>query len=251
MEMNSYGSQGNTLATQLHSFRAVTVKQILDAQAAVSNGHPDDPVKIDGEPADRVFVVGILRDVTARQGGTAVDLRIEDVSGTLDTLQFVSRPDTAPDFGEGTSVAEQFAERSKLGAYAICYGKFSGNRKRFTVQRVDQEVGAYQVLYHEVQALREHLAITGEIPFGSDNSHRGASAGGDVLFVDSNGTSGDIKGRVAAIIRTHDDNDDGVTTEYISRELGVDQSEVRRVINSLIDEGTAYAADDNLYRWSG
>lgn len=150
------------------SLRPVTIKQILEAEAA----HPDSAHQISGVDVSQVTFVGQVRGVNTQP--TNITYKIDDGTGSVDVKWWID-PNVSQEDGVGPA-----PETFQTDQYVRVWGRIKtyANRKHVGAHKVRPVADLNEVNYHILEASYVHLFLTRGEP-GS-----GGGADGDSMFVD-------------------------------------------------------------------
>lgn len=218
------GSQSQSRKV-LKPIRTIMVAQINQAEPSSDDG----PVLLNDYPIEYFVMCAIVKEYSE----SPKKIEVWDSTGEID-LRIPNNRELPEDIEEN------------VGKFANIYGHFRiFNGKRMTdVDRIEFNISPYQFLYHEVEAAREWYNYANILPI--DDTTLADKANEKIetkleesLFV-ADSSNEELKQRILDIIKGADENDDDASSEYISRELCLDESEWNPTLNKLANDGVIY-----------
>ncbi|KAF2255686.1 replication protein A, subunit RPA32 [Trematosphaeria pertusa] len=220
------------------SLRAVTIKQILDAQP---NG---DEFKIDGTTISQLTFVGQIRNIATQT--TNITYKLDDGTGSIEVKQW-----SDADAMEVNPIKAKLVE----GAYCRAWGKLKSfnDRKHVNAQIIRPVEDMNEVSYHLLEATAVHLYFTRGPVGGTNSASGGAAANGGQGAQTGGGAYGgaDLSGygqvakRVFQFLRESPQSNEGLHQQEIAANLGIDMAEVARAGDDLLAGGLIYTTVDD------
>ncbi|UZJ55517.1 hypothetical protein CBS101457_004837 [Exobasidium rhododendri] len=218
------------------SIRAVTVRQILNAEQA----HSEGDITVDGLEVGHVTFVGIIRNLS--RNATNISYTVEDGTGTVDVRVW----------SDNSSSELMDDDELQTDKYVRIIGhiKTFQNRRTIASGHIRAITDFNEIFYHKLDVVHTHLQIT--------KGPGGAGAGNGVKKDDMEGVQahGDILAKIDKPIQRSimsvvldlrgDDENHGVAISVIVRRMpGKSESEVRGAVDDLIGDGYLYSAEDD------
>lgn len=220
-----FASSGNAVAPKAstRSIRSVTIKQMQSLEVPLN----DEPFMLDGAPVQNVIIVGLVKNIQTAQTKTLFD--VQDVTGSAELQMFDQENMAIPIV--------------QVGQYArfFCYLRHYAGRKNFTISAIQKDFGLTYVLYHEMEALRQHLHFTGRKPL-TDGIAPPSNSAGDSVVVDP----ASLKGRIMALISAAPAYE-GVFVDTLQAELGYDGFTIKKELDELNHAGLVIPIEENCY----
>ncbi|KAH6614989.1 replication protein-like protein A 32 kDa subunit [Boeremia exigua] len=244
---SSQQSPGGRDKQQQDSLRAVTIKQIIDAQHDAST----DSFRIDGHIASQITFVAQIRNISTQTTNTTY--RLDDGTGSIEVRQWVD-PDNL-------DLNNPMRARLVEGSYCRAWGKPKSfnDRRSVNSQIVRPVEDMNEVSYHLLEATATHLYFT-RGPLGGANAGAGAAntgAGADQQGGGAGGAYGnhDLSGynsvakKVFAYLRETPQSNEGLHQQVIAANLGLESADVLRAGDDLLSGGLIYTTVDD-HTWA-
>ncbi|BDA40890.1 probable replication protein A 32 kDa subunit B [Coccomyxa sp. Obi] len=231
-----------SIATRKEGLRAVTIKQLVDANKAEHHN--------DVNSFHNVTCVGKI--TTVRESNNIVDMTIFDGSGTYVVHFYSSDVDDA--------MAQRIAEW-RPGVYVRVYGNVSDFDDNWRIQayNIRTITDFNEVTYHNLQAIFQHAHIAKGFP-GSGAAQAQPAAGGAPMAQqqgmagfggapDDIGNDGltNLQRQVLAVFEqpAHLAASDGLTVELVAQQLpDLTLKQVRDTVAFLMDNANIYTVSD-------
>lgn len=204
------------------SITPVTIKQVV---LSVAKG-PDLDFVINNVELNMVRVVGILRKVVAN--ASALDITIEDGSGSLDVRKWTDETTSAVD-------------NERFSLYLNQYVCVTGALKEFNNKKSIQQVtirpltDSNQVLYHHLSAISHHLKAQGLQP-RAKTENNGLFVQNDALL---------LRDQVLLVIKDLSlAMQEGVPIQLIAQKLNTTDDAVELECQELTHDGRIYLGYD-------
>eukprot|EP00617_Octactis_speculum_P026823 CAMPEP_0185771918 /NCGR_PEP_ID=MMETSP1174-20130828/65949_1 /TAXON_ID=35687 /ORGANISM="Dictyocha speculum, Strain CCMP1381" /LENGTH=277 /DNA_ID=CAMNT_0028457945 /DNA_START=31 /DNA_END=864 /DNA_ORIENTATION=+ len=237
-DMSGSGGQKNTNRQTLAS---VTIRQLLDA----NQESPDDTFRIDGADVHMVSVVANILNISEQ--ATFITYGLEDTTGSINAKQFIDTDDE-----HQAKARASFRE----GVYVKIIGvlRVYNDEKHLTAYDIRLVEDHNMVTHHFLEAIYTHMTRTkGPQPQGGGSSQYSkpstarSNLNSDMSAVKDN-TNSPLMEKIQEIFRQNggnDDDDQGLNVMQVVAALpGHQETEIRRTIRELSDEGWLYSTID-------
>jgi replication factor A2 len=222
------------------TLRAVTIKQILEAQPSPSG----DGFSIDGSPVTQLTFVGQIRNISSQT--TNITYKLDDGTGSIEVKQWVD--------SDAMDRADPIKAKLVEGTYCRAWGKLKSfsDRKHIGAQIIRPVEDMNEISYHLLEATAVHLHFTkGPLTGGAGaggapaaQQQQQEAAGGNYGGAELAGYSNVAK-RVFQFMRDAEQTNEGLHQQVIAAKLGVDTSEVAKAGDDLLAGGLIYTTVDD------
>ncbi|KAF2706639.1 replication protein A, subunit RPA32 [Pleomassaria siparia CBS 279.74] len=223
---------------QQDSMRAVTIKQILEAEPSGNS------FNIDGSSITNLTFVGQIRNISSQK--TFTTYKLDDGTGSIEVKKWI----------DSNAAEEVDPVKSRLveGSYCRAWGKLNsfGDKRHVGVHNIRPVEDMNEVSYHLLEATVVHLHFTRGPPGGA------AGAGGAApqqqnqqLDTSDNYGAANLSGyssvakRVFQYMQDAPQTNEGLHQQDIAAKLGVDTADVARAGDDLLSGGLIYTTVDD------
>ncbi|WFD27506.1 Replication factor A protein 2 [Malassezia nana] len=238
---SSQDGQGRRMGTQ--SLRPVTVRQVLHA----SQPHSDAPFTFDGAELSQVSLVAWVRSAT--KNATNIQYTVDDGTGQIDVRKWI---DNSMD--EGATVDD-----IESNQYVRIMGEIKSfnNKRSITAASIHLLQDHNEYLFHQLDVIYTHLALTKASGSTTAPSHTGAdvSAYDDAVLHKTDSMAADLSQLTALQRRIYQtiaaeapECPEGVDLQIVKERCrNVDAAEIQDAVDELANEGYIYQASDDTH----